>query len=417
MRIVILGAGLLGVSSAWYLAADGHQVTLIDRQPGAGLETSFANGGQISVSHAEPWANPQAPLKILSWLGRADAPLLWHGSLQRDRLAWGMAFLRECLPARARRNTADILHLAQFSRACLHALRTELGLDYQQSTRGILHYFTAARGFVQAQKSAALIRALGGERSILDAAACLQLEPALAHSQIPIVGGAYAATDESGDAHLFTRSLAEHCAQRGVTMRYGCAVQALEAQGGHIRAVRLTDGEAITADAYVVALGAWSTQLVAPLGLRLTLQPAKGYSITLTLEEGQSAPQISLTDESHKIVFSRLGQRLRVAGTAEFAGFDTQLRQRRCDLIKQRVSEIFPQLRAALEQAESWSGLRPATPSNVPLIGATRYANLYLNTGHGTLGWTLACGSGKLLADLIGQRPTAVDARAYRPRV
>lgn len=410
MRVVILGAGVVGATSAWYLARAGHAVTVIDRQGAAGLETSFANGGQVSASHAEPWANPAAPRKILGWLGREDAPLLFRMQADAAHWRWSLRFLFECLPARARANTRQLLSLALYSRSQLQALRRELGLAYDQTTRGILHFYTDRKDFVRAVRQAEALRDLGAEREIKSSDQCVAIEPALAHARPQIVGGIYAASDESGDAFKFTQAIAEHAARLGVRFRYGCSVERLQIERGRIASLIVHDAneaadETVTADAYVVALGSYSTLLLRSIGLAIPVQPVKGYSITLPLEAGDEAPRVSLTDEAAKLVFARLGDRLRVAGTAELAGYDTEVNAVRCEALLRRTFELFPRA-GRPERAEQWTGLRPATPSNRPLIGRTRFPNLYLNTGHGTLGWTLACGSARALADIVsGRRP------------
>jgi D-amino-acid dehydrogenase len=417
MRIVVLGAGLIGVTSAWFLAADGHEVIVVDRQAGPALETSFANGGQISTSHAEPWANPATPLKILKWLGREDSPLLWRLRADAAQWAWGLRFLRECTPARTRANIRAILGLALDSRARLKGLRRDLGLDYDALSRGILHFYTDEAEFAHALPQAALMREFGCERVVKTAAECLAIEPALAHAAAPIVGGTYTAADESGDAQRFTAALAQHCAARGVQFRYGAGavVSALEAAGGRLSAINLANGDRLSPDVCVVACGSYTPLLLRPLGIAIPVYPAKGYSITLPVTADGPAPSVSLTDDGAKLVISRLGQCLRVAGTAEFAGYDTTLNATRIDALLRRTQQIFPQLAFSRDAVEPWAGLRPATPSNVPLIGATRLANLYLNTGHGTLGWTLSVGSGQLLADLVAGRTPGVDPAPYRP--
>ena len=416
MRVTVLGAGVVGVTSAWYLAADGHEVTVIERQSLPAQETSFANGGQISVSHAEPWANPKTPLRALKWMWREDAPLLWRWRADPAQWAWGLRFLRECTAARARANVGAIVRLGLSSRVALKSLRTELALEYDHLERGILHFYTDPREFEHALLQAALMREYGCERMPMTAAECLAIEPALADSRIPVIGGTYTASDESGDARRFTDSLARHATARGVRFRYDEAVTALLREGGRVTGVRLASGECLGADMTVVALGSYSPLLLQPLGVRLPVYPAKGYSATLVLPEGALAPTVSLTDDGHKIVFSRLGQALRVAGTAEFNGYDTSLNVARCEALSRRAREIFPAL-AAAGKVEYWAGLRPATPSNVPLIGdmtTAGLAGLWLNTGHGTLGWTLACGSARLLADLAAGRDPGLDAGPYR---
>jgi len=416
MRVTVLGAGVVGVTTAWYLAADGHDVTVIDRQPLPAQETSFANGGQISVSHAEPWANPQAPLKALKWMGREDAPLLWRLRADPAQWAWGLRFLRECTAARARANVGAIVRLGLASRTALQVLRRELALEYDHLERGILHFYTDPAEFEHALPQAALMREFGCDRVPKTAAECLAIEPALAGSRVPVVGGTYTAGDESGDARRFTEALAQHAAARGVRFRYGETVTALLREGDRLAGVRLGSGETLCADMTVLALGSYSPLLLRPLGLRLPVYPAKGYSATLTLPDGVAAPSVSLTDDGHKIVISRLGQTLRVAGTAEFNGYDTSLNAARCAALLTRTREIFPSL-ATVSQVDYWAGLRPATPGNVPLIGdmaAAGLAGLWLNTGHGTLGWTLSCGSARLLADLAAGRDPGFEAGPYR---
>lgn len=416
MHIVILGAGLIGVASAWHLAADGHEVTVIDRQPAPARETSCANGGQISTSHAEPWANPSAPKKILAWLGRRDAPLLWRWRWDAAQWRWGLRFLGECRPARTAANIRAILALALMSRERTKSLRRELSLDYDCLERGILHFYTDRREFAHAVLQAELMRRHGCDRQPVSAAECVAIEPALAHSRLPIVGGTYTPADESGDARRFVEQLVAQCQRRGVIFRFGEAVTTIEAPRGRFAALRLASGERLAAEALVVAAGSYSTPLVAPLGLRLPVYPAKGYSLTIPLEgetNAAAAPMVSLTDDGAKLVFSRLGNRLRVAGTAEFAGFDISLREERLAPILARVRAIFPRVPIDESQIERWCGLRPATPGNVPLIGPTPIAGLYLNTGHGTLGWTMAVGSGVLLADLIAGRRPPIDPEPY----
>ena len=408
MKVLVIGAGVVGTTTAWYLAEAGHDVTVVDRQPGAGQETSFANGGQISVSHAEPWANPSAIRKIIGWMGKEDAPLLFRWRLDPELMRWGLQFLRECSSAKTRQNMRAIVSLASYSRDCLKALRASTGIHYDQLTRGILHFYTDAREYEAASMAAAVMQDYGLDRRPVDVAECLRIEPALVDASKMIVGGHYTPSDESGDAHLFTRRLAELAQARGVHFEYGTPIVRLRGYSDRIAFAERYNGEQMQADAYVVACGSFSNALLSPLGIRLPVYPAKGYSATLTLAEGENfAPMTSLTDDGHKIVFSRLGDRLRIAGTAEMNGYEMGLNQVRCDAIVARARQILPRLRTVGEPVY-WTGLRPATPSNVPVIGATSLKNLYLNTGHGTLGWTMSCGSGRALADLISGRRTEV---------
>ena len=412
MKILVLGAGVVGTTTAWYLARAGHQVAVVDRQPQAGMETSFANGGQISVSHAEPWANPHVFARLRQWLGRPDAPLLWRWRADPAQLAWGLRFLAECRPGATRRNIAAIVALALYSRSQLGQLRAELGLQYDQLTRGILHIYTNRQEFAAARVAARTMRAYGVERESVDVDACLEIEPALSDARHLLVGGDYTRADESGDAHRFTQALAERASGAGVVFRHGLVIDKLAPGGRQLAGVvargesgKSSGGELLTADAYVVALGSYSPLLLKPLGIRIPVYPAKGYSLTLPLAPESRAPSVSLTDDERRLVFSRLGDRLRVAGTAEFNGYNLDLDELRCQALLQRVYQLFPHLKSA-GPAQFWCGLRPSTPSNRPLIGRSRYANLWLNTGHGTLGWTLACGSAAALADLIdGRRP------------
>jgi D-amino-acid dehydrogenase len=409
VKIIVLGAGVVGVTSAWYLAAAGHEVTVLERRGAAGLETSFANGGQISAGHAEPWAKPSVLPKILRWLGREDAPLLFRARADLAQWEWGVRFLLECFPGRFQRHSRTLAGLAGYSRECLRALRAQLGIRYDHLERGILQFATNERDLEALTHHAEEMRALGMGREIKSAAECFALEPALRDSRDPVLGGVYDRNDESGDAHRFTAELARHAGDRGVAFRFGSSVEAIEATGGQVTGVRL-NGELVRADAYVVSLGSYSPLLLAPLGIRIPVYPLKGYSITLPLgpAEAAAAPTVSLTDEAFKIVISRLGDRLRAAGTAELTGYDTTVNMLRCSAIVDRIKDLFPAL-SKVDAGGFWAGLRPATPNNVPVIGRTRLNNLYLNTGHGTLGWTLACGSGSALADLISGRKPRVE--------
>lgn len=404
MKIVVLGAGVVGVASAWYLAAAGHEVTVIERRDAAALETSFANGGQIAAGHAEPWAKPAMVPKILGWLGREDAPLLFRPRASWAQWAWGLRFLFECMPGRFEHHARTLAGLARYSRECLRTLRRELGLRYDELERGILHFATRERDF-----SAMARHAEASGQQIKSAAECLAIEPALRYSKDRVVGGVYNANDESGDAYRFTQELARIAASRGVAFLFGGTVLAIETAGSSVSAIRLEGAERVIADAYVVALGSYSPLLLRPLGIRIPVYPLKGYSITLPLGPAElaAAPTVSLTDEAFKIVISRLGSRLRAAGTAELTGYDTSLNAARCAAIARRIRDLFPALGSATT-VENWAGLRPATPNNVPVIGKTKLKNLYLNTGHGTLGWTLACGSGSALADLVSGREPQV---------
>ena len=412
MKVVVLGAGLLGVTSAYYLQQLGHEVTVLDRQAAPAAETSFANGGQISVSHAEPWANPSAPFKVLQWLSREDAPLLFRLRADTRQWLWGLQFLRECTVARTRRNIEQIVKLGLYSREMLQALRRETGIAYDHRTQGILHFYTSQKEFDAALKPAELMRELGCERRVVSPEEAVRIEPALAHIRERLAGATYTAEDESGDANLFAREVVRLCHDRGVRFLMSHTVTALRVAGAKIDHVEATNADGrfqrICGDAFVLALGSVSPLFAAPLGIRLPIYPAKGYSVTMPVKDESRANQVSLTDDEFKLVYSRLGNRLRIAGTAELNGYDRDLNSVRCEAIVRRVEDIFPGAGDSSE-AQFWTGLRPATPSNVPLIGGTRLPNLYLNTGHGTLGWTHACGSGKSIARIVSGLSPEVD--------
>ena len=412
MKILVLGAGVIGTTTAWYLRAAGHDVTVLERREGAGLETSFANGGQVSISHAEPWANPAAPAKILRWLGRPDAPLLFRPRADLRQWRWGAQFLFECLPWRTRRNTLRILAISKYSGEALRALRAETGIAYDDLQRGILQIYTEREAFEVASAAAEIVRRYGIVREMKTADECVALEPALAPRREWIIGGTYTASDETGDAHKFTQGLATLAAAKGVVFRYGVTVESIAVADGAVRGVRALNEsqrkEVLAADAYVACLASQTPQLLDRIGVRTMIYPAKGYSATLPIVGAARAPTVSVTDDAMKLVFTRLGDRLRVAGTAELAGYDLGLDPLRCQALTRRAVEWFG---GAIDAArpEYWAGLRPATPSNVPYIGETRYPNLYLNAGHGTLGWTLAAGSAKALADVVSGRAPEID--------
>ncbi len=412
MKVIVLGAGLLGVTSAYFLRKEGHDVTVIDRQASPAAETSFANGGQISVSHAEPWANPSAPLKVLKWLGKEDAPLLFRVRADARQWMWGLRFLRECTPARTRHNIGQIVRLGTYSRDTLQQLRRDIGIEYHQRTQGILHFYTSQQEFDGAEAPAAQMRALGCDRRVISADEAVKIEPALRHIRPRLAGATFTAEDESGDANRFARELVERCRADGVDFLMSHTVTALREAGGQIEHVEATDSQGrfqrLRADAYVLAMGSLSPLYVKPLGIDLPIYPAKGYSVTLPVKDESMAHQVSLTDDEYKLVFSRLGDNLRIAGTAELNGYDRDLNRVRCEAIVRRVEDLFPGAGDG-DRAQFWTGLRPATPSNVPIIGRSKVPNLYLNTGHGTLGWTHSCGSGKSIALIVSGKTPEVD--------
>jgi D-amino-acid dehydrogenase len=414
VKVAVLGAGVVGVASAWFLREAGHEVVVLDRQSAAGMETSFANGGQISVSHAEPWANPGALVKIFKWLGREDAPLLFRLQADPQQWLWGLRFLAECLPGRHQANTMQLIRLGLYSRSTLRLLRASTGIEYDQLERGVLHFYTDREEFEGAARTADFMRTLGSDRVLKTPDECVAIEPALAAIRDRLAGGSYSAEDETGDAHKFTQALATLCAEKGVRFEHGAQIERIATEGGRISGVEVTGRGIVRADAYVVSLGSYSRGLLRPLGISLAIYPAKGYSVTMPVKDASAAWTVSLTDEGHKLVFARLGDRLRIAGTAELAGYDTSVNEARCRAILKRTMELFPGAGRPAE-AKFWAGLRPATPGNIPYIGRTRYPNLFLNTGHGTLGWTHACGSGRALADIVSGRKPEVDFSFSQP--
>ncbi len=408
MKVAVLGAGVVGVTTAWFLAKAGHQVVVIDRQPGAGLETSFANGGQVSPCHAEPWANPSTPLRALKWMGKEDAPLIFRWKRFDPALwAWGLRFLTNCTARRAATNIDRILRVALYSRLQLQKLRAETGIEYDQKTLGILHVYRDKREFEHAAGASDLMNRLGLRRQTKSVDEALAIEPALADVAPELAGAIFTPDDESGDAHLFTRRLAVLCQDRGVEFLFDTKIHGLEIEAGRMTGVATSKGR-IRADAFVLSMGSYSPKLAAQANLRLPIYPAKGYSITLPVTDPSGAPSVSITDDEHKMVYSRLGDRLRCAGTAELAGLNTTLTPSRAQAVIKHARGLFPRA-GDFDAAQAWAGLRPVTPDSVPILGETRIQGLYLNTGHGTLGWTMSCGSGRLLADIISGRPTDID--------
>lgn len=416
MKVIVLGSGIIGTSSAWFLHKAGHDVTVIERQPGAAQETSFANGGQISVSHAEPWANPSAPLKVLKWIGKDDAPLLFRPRAKLLQWLWGMSFLRECTQKRTDDNIRQIVAISEYSRRTLQALRAETGIHYDCLTKGILHFYTDQKEFDISLPAAKLMRDLGCPRHSISAEEVIKLEPALASIRDKIVGGDFTATDESGDVYQFTHGLAQKSIDAGVDFQFNTTVTRLLTEGSgtsaKITGVEVIDGagrhKVLHADAFIMAMGSFSQPLLKPLGINLMIYPGKGYSATYDITNPGAAPTISLTDDGYKLVVSRFGNRLRVAGTCEINGYSRELNTARCAAITRRTRELFPDA-CNYDTPTYWAGLRPLTPSNVPYVGKTKYNNLFLNTGHGTLGWTMGAGSGRAIAEIVSGRLPEVD--------
>ncbi|MBV1776738.1 D-amino acid dehydrogenase [Burkholderiaceae bacterium DAT-1] len=409
MKVIVLGAGITGVCTAWFLHKQGYEVTVLDRQPDCALETSFANGGQVSVSQSEPWACPDAPGRIIRWLGQDDSPLLFRPKMDSRQWRWALAFLRECLPGAVNHNIRQMVALGAFSKRTLRALRAETGIQYDQQTKGILQLYFDDESFDKACLTSETLRSLGCERKAISVFDALEMEPALRSVSGRLAGVTYAPDDESGDARKFTHELKLLAERAGVEFRFNTCILSLETDGQDIVGVRTRSSGAQCqlekADAYVVCLGSYSADLLQRAGIYVPIYPAKGYSVTMPIQSDDLAPRVSITDESARLVYSRLGDRIRIAGTAEFCGFNTDLNKTRCESLLKRYFATFPDS-AVRQDAQLWTGLRPSTPSNVPILGRSRYPSLYVNSGHGTLGWTEGPGSGLAIATLVsGQNP------------
>ena len=403
MHVMILGGGVVGVTSAYYLARAGHRVTVLERQPGAGLETSFANAGQVSPGYSAPWAAPGIPVKAMKWLMMRHRPLVLWPRLEPRLYGWLARMLANCTEEAYRRNKGRMVRLAEYSRDMLRDLRAETGIAYDHREKGTLQLFRTAKQLDHVGDDTRVLDAYGVPYEVLDPAGCIAAEPALSRVAGTVVGGLRLPGDETGDAHLFTTALAALCEGLGVTFRYGTGIAGLEREGDRIAAVVLADGTRLEADAYVAALGSFTPALLRPLGIALPVYPVKGYSLTLPVTDPEAAPVSTVMDETYKVGITRLGGRIRVGGTAELAGFSSVLRQPRRETLERSISDLFP-AGGDLGRATFWTGLRPMTPDGTPIVGGTRIGNLYTNTGHGTLGWTMACGSGRLLADLVSGR-------------
>ena len=431
MKALVLGAGVIGVSTAWHLLERGHEVTVVDRQPDAALETSFANAAQISVGYCEPWANKDAPLKALKWMFRDDAPLLFRPRFDFQQWRWGLRFLLQCNDAAFERNVQQLVALGAYSHTALKAIVNATGIQYHRLERGIAHFYTDQKSFDSAGEAASLMQKYGVARRVVSTAGLLEIEPAFSAFAHRIVGGTYTASDESGDARVFTQSLARRCADRGAEFLYGHDIERLQKAGGAIESVAVrarypaATGKNVLnlrADAVVVACGSYSAPLLRPVGVDLPIYPAKGYSATFKLLKPGRAPFVSTIDDEVKCAMSRLGGHLRVAGTIEVGGYDlsltTPLARARCKMLAERIEEVLPGVcDTRLEQdggrPNFWTGLRPATPTNIPYIGQTKVRGLWVNAGHGTLGWTHGAGSGRAIAELISGETPAINFAFY----
>jgi len=407
MRVIVLGSGVIGTCAAWYLAQDGHEVVVLERQRGAGLETSFANAGEVSPGYSAPWAGPGVPLKAIKWLLMRHRPLVVRPRLHPSLWRFVAAMLANCTEARYRRNKSRMVPLAEYSRDCLRALRRETGIAYDERSLGTLQLFRTPQQVEGTAKDIGILREFGVPHELLDRDGVVAAEPALALVRDKFVGALRLPGDETGDCHLFTTRLAAMAIEGGVAFRFGVNVKALLAEDGRVTGVR-TDAGTMKGDAYLVALGSHSPQLVRPLGLRVPVYPVKGYSITVPIDDPAGAPESTVMDETHKVAITRLGDRIRVGGTAELAGYDLRLHDARRATLAHVVTDLFPR-GGDVRRAEFWTGLRPMTPDGPPVLGPTRYPNLHLATGHGTLGWTMAAGTGRVLADVIAGRTPEVS--------
>ena len=407
MKVMVLGGGVIGVTTAYYLASAGHEVTVVDRQAEPGLETSFANAGEVSPGYASPWAGPGVPIKAIKWLLMKHGPLVLRPKLDPAMWAWLIKMLRNCTSVRYAVNKSRMIPLAEYSRDCLRALRVKEAIHYDERSRGTLQLFRAQAQLDGTGRDIAVLKQYGVPYEVLDRDGCISAEPALAAVRDKIAGGLRLPQDETGDCHMFTQALAARAAKLGVQFRLGTTIEHLMADASGIAGVATSAG-VLRADAYVVALGSWSQRLLGPIGISIPVYPVKGYSITVPIADPDAAPVSTVMDESYKVAITRLGDRIRVGGTAEVSGYSDTLSSARRATLDHSLTDLFPR-GGNLAEASFWSGLRPMTPDGPPIIGATRYANLHLNTGHGTLGWTMACGSARVLADLLSGRKPEID--------
>ncbi|EYR82554.1 D-amino acid dehydrogenase [Shinella sp. DD12] len=407
MKVIVLGAGIVGVTSAYQLARAGHEVTVVDRQPGPALETSFANAGEVSFGYCSPWAAPGIPMKAMKWLFMQHAPLILRPKVDMAMLSWMTQMLRNCTSTRYALNKSRMLRLADYSRISLAALREETGIAYDERMQGTLQLFRTEAQLDASAKDVKALAADGIPYEVLDPEGCIRVEPALKHVREKIVGGLLTPKDETGDCFKFANALAAKAEALGVRFNYGSIIRGLDVEGGRVRGVVTAHG-VLTADAVVVALGSFSPLLVRPHGIRLPVYPVKGYSLTIPITDATRAPESTVMDETYKIAITRLGDRIRVGGMAEISGYTNDLGEPRRLTLQHSVTDLFPG--GDVSKASFWSGLRPMTPDGTPVIGPTKVAGLYLNTGHGTLGWTMSSGSARLVADLVSGRKPEIDA-------
>lgn len=408
MKVIILGAGVIGTTSAYYLAKAGHQVTVLERQDGPGLETSFANAGEISPGYSTPWAAPDIPRKVMKWLLMKHSPLIIQPGPALAATPWLLRLLANCSSSRYAQNKGRMLRIAEYSRDCLRLLRSETGIEYDHRTLGTLQLFRDAAQVEAIGKDIEVLRNDGVPFEVLEPEACIAVEPGLVGAQEKIAGGLRLPDDETGDCFKFTTALADLAKGLGVEFRTGIDIIAVRQEGDRVRSVVTSHGE-FEADTFVAALGSYTPGMVKSLGLRVPVYPVKGYSITVPIIDESRAPVSTIMDETFKIAITRLGDRIRVGGMAEIAGFNFDLPQKRRATLEYSVGDLFNGA-GDLKNATFWTGLRPMTPDSTPIVGPTRLSNLFLNTGHGTLGWTMACGSGKILADMMSGRKPEIES-------
>lgn len=407
MKAIVLGSGVLGTTTAYYLARLGHEVVVIDRRDGPALETSFANAGEVSPGYSAPWAAPGVPLKAAKWLFMKHAPLILRPQMDPFQWRWMFSMLLNCNARSYAVNKGRMVRLAEYSRDALRELRAETGIAYDERAKGTLQLFRKQQQVDASVADMAVLDRFGVPYRALDAEGCVGVEPGLRFSRDRIVGGLLLPGDETGDCFKFTNALAEKAKALGVEFRFGVTIEALVRSGRSVTGVRTSAGE-VSGDALVVALGSYSRFLLEPLGFSVPVYPVKGYSITLPVTQEDAAPVSTVLDETYKVAVTRLGERIRVAGMAELNGYNLDLPQSRRDTVEHVVSDLYPK-GGDVSKSEFWCGLRPMTPDGTPILGPTAYRGLYLNTGHGTLGWTMACGSGRVMADLISGRKTDID--------
>jgi D-amino-acid dehydrogenase len=407
MKVLVLGGGVIGVSAAYYLARAGHEVELVDRQAGPAMETSFANAGEVSPGYSAPWAGPGVPLKAIQWMLMQHSPLVIWPLLDPAMWRWGAMMLANCTARAYALNKSRMVPIAEYSRDCMKALRAHTGIAYDDRAQGTLQLFRTQKQLDDIGGDVAVLQQYGVPFEVLDRAGFCAAEPALKLTQDKFVGALRLPNDETGDCFKFSVRLAEMAAALGATFRWNTRIESLQVGGGAISGV-FTDAGLLKADRVVMALGSYSPQLLAPVGLRIPVYPVKGYSITVPITDAQYAPQSTIMDETHKVAVTRLGDRIRVGGTAELAGYSLNLRERRRGTLNHVVSDLFPR-GGDVSRATFWCGLRPMTPDGTPIVGPTPIANLLLATGHGTLGWTMAAGTGRLIADLVSGKAPEID--------